>query len=192
MKNRIGQSGFTLVELMIVVAVLGILAAIGTTLLLNYLPNMRLKSASRDVFSILMQAKVEALRRGANVTVLFNPPLAPYAPADARIPLESYVMFLDNGAGGGVANDEIVNGTEIILQTATALPVRVTFDPAISGTGLSFAHNAVVFTPRGIPINAFNGGLGSGTIGLRTVDALGNTVRQRTITVSSAGRISMN
>jgi type IV fimbrial biogenesis protein FimT len=192
MKNKVGQKGFTLVEMMIVVAIVGIICAVGTTLLLNYLPNMRLKSASRDIFSALLQAKTEAVQRGTNVTLRFNPPLAPYAPADARIPLNSYVIFIDNGAGGGVADDEIINGTEPILVAATPLPAGISLDPAISGRGTNFASDAVVFTSRGIPINAFNGGLGSGTVRLRTTDSNGNTVRQRTITVSSAGRININ
>ncbi len=176
MKNTNKQGGFTLVELMIVVAIIGILAGIGTTLLLNYLPNMRLKSAARDIFSTMMQAKVEAIRRGENVSLSFN------------TGGNTYTMFLDNGAGGGIAGNGLLDGTETILQAVTPLPTGVTFNGATT-----FGNNALVFTSRGIPINGFNNGLlGNGTVNLRTVDSLGNTLRQRSIAVSTAGRISMN
>ena len=144
---------------------------------------MRLRSAARDIYSLMMQAKVEAIRRGENVTLLFN------SPGD------TYIMFLDNGVGiGGGLNDQTPNGTEPVLIPLTALPNRVTYDPGlvVGGTpyanGVSFGNNAIIFTSRGMPVSA-GGGLGMGTVGLRAVDANGNTQRQRTVTVSSAGRI---
>jgi len=140
----------------------------------------------------MMQTKVEALRRGENVTLLFNSPLPGGSPGG------TYTMFVDNGAGvGGVANDEVPNGTETVIIAATALPDRVTFDPAGvdpdgNNDGVSFVNNNVlVFSSRGLPINTFNGALGPGTVALRAIDGNGNTQRQRSIVVSSAGRIRM-
>ena len=173
------KKGFTLVEVMVVVAILGIIAAIGTTGLLHSLPTMRLKSAARDIFSASMQAKAEAVRRGENVTILFD------------TANNTWLMFLDSD------NDEVVDAGETVLLAATPLPPRVSFDPGLvvngnlHADGVSFANNALVFSPRGIPTGA-GGGLGGGTVGLRAVDSSGSTVRQRTVVVSTAGRVNMD
>ena len=190
------EKGLTLVEVMVVVAILGIIAAVGATGVHHSLPILRLKGVSRDIFSVTMQAKAEAVRRGENVTILFDT-------VD-----NSYLMFLDRRVdkAAAVTNDnEIVNpsadpnANETVLLDRTPLPPRVSFDPnlVVNGTphadGVSFANNALVFTPpRGFPIHAVTGGLGGGTIGLRAVDSSGGTIRQRTVTVSTAGRVKIN
>lgn len=179
MDSKTADQGFTLVELMVVVAIIAIIASIGTTALLSYLPQMRLKSAARDVFSTMSQAKMEAIKRGQNVTILF------------ASPANGYTMFLDSD------NDETVDAGETVLYTAPQFPNQVQFDPTLTvdgnliNDGISFVNNALIFSPRGIPIGAA-GGFGGGTIGLRAIDGKGNTLRQRTVVVSTAGRINMN
>lgn len=171
------QKGFTLVEMMIVMAVLAIIAAVGGTALLTSLPNMRLKSTSRDIYSAMMRTKAEAVRRGENVTLLFNSPG------------NSYVMFLDRQPppAAPTANDdnEILDPGETVLIATTTFPNLVTYDPAVSVDGVSFNNNAIIFSMRGIPVGA------AGTVSLRATDRDGTPIRQRFIAVSVAGRINM-
>jgi prepilin-type N-terminal cleavage/methylation domain-containing protein len=178
MRTKSGQKGFTLVEVMIVVAIIGILAAIAVPSFLSWLPNMHLRSAARDIYGIMSKAKMEAIKRHVDVTVRFN------SPGD------SYIMFLDNGAGGGTPADQAQNGTEPVLVALVTLPDRVTYDPAVDGgDGVTFTNNALVFSSRGLPIITFIDP--PETIGVRSTDANGNTDRQRVINVSSAGRINI-
>jgi prepilin-type N-terminal cleavage/methylation domain-containing protein len=194
MQTLLKQKGFSLVELMIVVAIIAILAASGWQVLRSSQPNMRMRSAARDIYSAMTLAKTEAIRRGENVTLLFG-----VAPAPV-----SFTLFLDNGAGGGVANNEIVDGTEgtlgvnTLLVSDPSLADRVRFASTqpqsavvVAPDGVSFANDALVFTPRGIPVHAVNGGLGMGGVGLRFLPVSGNPQYWRALTVSSAGRISM-
>ncbi|MDD2464692.1 MAG: prepilin-type N-terminal cleavage/methylation domain-containing protein [Desulfobulbus sp.] len=186
------RTGFTLIELMIVLAILGIIAGIGTTTLLNIVPNMRLKSASRDIFSAIMLTKAEAIKRGIFVAVNFD---------DTK---NTFEVFLDNGGGTDTGNGQ-KDLNEIFLIQPTELPKNIEFGPvdlnndgdySDSGEtneadGISFPLNTLVFSPKGIPGKSDNS-LMMGTVGLRAVDSSGNVVRKRSATVSTAGRINLN
>jgi prepilin-type N-terminal cleavage/methylation domain-containing protein len=66
------KTGFTLLELMIVVAILGIVSAIAAPNYTNYMAERRLKGAARMVMSDLMAARQKAVSQNINVTVAFT------------------------------------------------------------------------------------------------------------------------
>lgn len=73
MKNlRPTETGFTLTELMVVVAVLGVLAAIALPSFQSLTQSQQVKAASFDLFSSLSLARSEAIKRNGNVTVTPN------------------------------------------------------------------------------------------------------------------------
>lgn len=63
-KNR----GFTLVELLITVAVVGVLTSIALPSFNTFIAGQRIKTASFDVMSTLILTRSEAIKRNANVT----------------------------------------------------------------------------------------------------------------------------
>ena len=66
------KRGFTLIELMIVIGVIGIMAAISTPMIMNWLPNYRLKAAARDLYSNMQKARMVAVKSNQNTAIIFD------------------------------------------------------------------------------------------------------------------------
>ena len=70
--NIFKKYGFTLLELMMVVAIMGILSAIATPNLMYYMAERRLNGAARMVMSDLMAARQKAVSQNNEFKVFFN------------------------------------------------------------------------------------------------------------------------
>jgi type IV fimbrial biogenesis protein FimT len=62
-------SGFTLVELMVVVAILGVMAMIAGPSFSGLIADQRAKNASSDLFTALATARSEAIKRNTKITL---------------------------------------------------------------------------------------------------------------------------
>ncbi|HEU18971.1 MAG TPA: prepilin-type N-terminal cleavage/methylation domain-containing protein [Deltaproteobacteria bacterium] len=99
------RHGFTLIELIIVMALIGIMAGIATPLFNSYMKDERLRESVRNLKSDMELAKIRAVRANARVAVTFDT-------ANNR-----YAIFIDDGAGGGTAGDWVRNGGETEIKT---------------------------------------------------------------------------
>ena len=66
------NSGFTLTEMMVTIAVIAILASLAVPNFIGWLPNYRLRSGAEDIQSTLQLARVTAIKRNATATVSFD------------------------------------------------------------------------------------------------------------------------
>lgn len=61
-----------MIEVLVVVAIIGILAGISGTALMKWLPEANLKRAARTIVSMCQYARVEAIKRNERMNVICN------------------------------------------------------------------------------------------------------------------------
>jgi type IV fimbrial biogenesis protein FimT len=63
------NSGFTIIELLVTVMVLGVMASLAAPSFRDFVASQRIRSASYDVSSSLMLARAEAIKRNSSVVL---------------------------------------------------------------------------------------------------------------------------
>jgi prepilin-type N-terminal cleavage/methylation domain-containing protein len=126
MKIRSDQRGITFIELMTVVAVIGIMAAMAVPSFLTYMPKLRVKAAARDVVSQLRLARSKAVAERRPFGVAFN------------VGNGSVITFADTDDPGS----QSYSVSDSVIRTDT-----VSQDVALNSC--TYANNCVVFNSTG-------------------------------------------
>lgn len=66
-----GPAGFTLIELIITVAVIGILAGIGFPSIMKWVPNYKIKAAAQELNGNMQKARLDAIKTNSKVSATF-------------------------------------------------------------------------------------------------------------------------
>ena len=127
MMKKMKNSGFTLMELMIVIAIIAILAGVAIPNFIGFLPRQRLAAGAQDVLQGLQKSRSKAIMTNRPVVVNFN------AAAD------SFTAFVDENADGAL------DAGELTIADRT-MPAGIDLT-----TNLVGAVTAVTFDNQGIP-----------------------------------------
>lgn len=155
--------GFTLIELMVTIAIAAILLMVAVPNFITFIQNNRLTSQANDLVTALNYARSEAIKRGVRVTVCSR--LDDTTCAGANDWTTGWLVFVDADGDGAVAGAEV-------------LQVR---QPMENGNTLS---SAAAFQRVTYQNTGFSGFAGT----LRLCDAR-STPSARAIVVSPQGRV---
>jgi prepilin-type N-terminal cleavage/methylation domain-containing protein len=132
------QKGFTLVELMVVLAIITILIAVSAPTIVTGLPKYRVKNAARDLTSKIRRAKSIAVKEHRDIELVFNTADNRYSIDGAWFPEEknAEVRSLADNYGSGVSFG-FGNATDNVPGTGTS-------------DSVSFSGDKVSFNSMGI------------------------------------------
>jgi len=160
------NKGFSLPEVMTVVAIIGVMSAVAVPSFLSWLSNKGIQSAARDLYSNMRKAQSFAVKRNRNCAVTFNG-------------ATGYVVYVDENKN--FSNDA---GEVIIAQKDWSAYRDVQVDSItykVNATG----DRTVAFQPNLMPL-AYGGLTPNGQAKLKN-----STSRQLSVVVSSSGHISL-
>ena len=176
------RAGFTLLEAMVAVGIVGVMIALSLPSFGRWQGNQRLNSSVRKVATALAEGRRYAVRTGNNTIVFFGTDTAGATLSDGSNTVD--VLIVDDGRSGSANQNCLIDGGEAVAGYTLEDDVSfgVTYASAVAAndigvasgltSGATFSNGAgsaanwVLFQPRGAPVSMSNtctlGALGSG------------------------------
>ncbi len=153
------HKGFTLVELLIVVVIMGIIAAAGAPSYRTWIENSHVRAAAESVVAGMQRARAEAVARNTAVSFTLG------GGAFYTVAVVATGEVIDTRANGETSANVSVVATDAALAVATAISFgnlgtvvpNVPASGAISG--IAFTSTASGITPRPLSIVVSGGGV---------------------------------
>jgi prepilin-type N-terminal cleavage/methylation domain-containing protein len=163
---NVGTRGFTLIELVLVVAILGILMVVGMPYFLTYYRTSTLKAGAQELVAVLNQARSLAIKENETVCATTGS-LASY---------RTRIRFV-RGNCAATSTCTATGGVSPCIWTG----------PGTDGSGYVYMSNRIEIRPTAHPTFGYLGAASGSTYTVRAID---NTSGTATVTISASGRIT--
>lgn len=145
------EKGFTLIEMMVVLGIIFLLAAIATPAIMGWMPGYRLKNAALDLFSNFQLARMRAIQCRGEYGIIFNVQTG-------------YYQLVNGGVnkkfeGAVSTSDDIVEKTIILSEYGSGVRYgygRADKKATVSGGGfqlgdeISYQNDSAEFNSQGL------------------------------------------
>jgi Tfp pilus assembly protein FimT len=150
--NGTPEDGFTLFELAMILAIIAILASIAIPAFSVWMPNYKLRSAARDLYSSFQGARLGAVKQNKRWAVVFDQASNP----------GRYFVCSDDGANDVWDGPPAMGGDDTVEKTVNlsryenidfghgTLNTDIVGNPFSGGDNIYYANDFVVFRPRGL------------------------------------------
>lgn len=187
----VSNSGFTLLEMMLVITVTAVILGLGVPNMRQFILNNRMTGAANDLLAAIYTARSESVKRHAQVVMCFaSNPLAATPTCDGT-PVQGWVVFVDDkdpAATAATDNNGVIDADEPILLRHEALPSTIRAKSKPDGNKGYVAFNAAGFSRK-------IGSVGDNLAGVVMCDQRGNVAvygnensAARGLLVSQTGR----
>lgn len=140
--------GFTLIELMVTVVVVGVLSALAVPSMRTFIQNTRITSQANEFMADLNFTRSEAIKRAANVTVCKSADPTAASPTCLTTGTDwgvGRIIFIDSNANGQRASTEELLRVRETLEGGNTLTNALTHLIVYTRTGGTSAGAAVDF-----------------------------------------------
>ncbi len=134
---KIDAAGFTITEVLITVAVVGIMVSMAMPALNGYVENGQLKANTNDLYASLLLARSEAVTRNSRVSLCKIDPSTPTSCDNSESWESGWISFEDTDADGVRDAGETILDTYVGMSantvvSSTSFPNTISYRP--SGT----------------------------------------------------------
>lgn len=186
------NTGFTLIELMITLFIVGVLLAVGVPSLKSFMQSNQLVATSNELVSAIHVARSEAIKLNKKVTICVSSD-GQNCLANSNKWQKGWIVFIDaNGdqIGTGANCESLADvNSDCLLRSHKAVD-----DTQFSVTGKHDSNNQDIkfftFTSRGLPKDG--GAPRSGALSVCSYDSSNNVIGSRAVVLSISGRVRVS
>jgi prepilin-type N-terminal cleavage/methylation domain-containing protein len=196
-----GETGVTLIELVVVMAIIAIMGLLIAPALGRWVDNFRIRQVAREISSDLQFAKMKSISSGVRYTIVFIAGDCILAQPGSPCVMDRYVIFPDYNSDMVLQTAPYTNNGVTVKETddskSVSLEHNTYFDTAKGSNGgtdfsLAGGYPAVAFNRSGLPLELSGGQPSPVTTDLSIYLQNTKNGKHLKVTVSASGRIAIN